>query len=84
MEIYRAFDRFFKVWSIQDQCMKAKMQILKRTRDMVVDELLLQVLANNCTKPKLRELLKREVDRYKSLMISGWKKTAFQQNREGY
>lgn len=48
-EVYRLFDGRFKkkkVQSIQDHCMLAKLEILKKTRDMEVDESILRDLAD--------------------------------------
>lgn len=51
-EIYRVYKRRFRVvLGIQNQYMKAKMQILEITRDMEVDELLLQDFADGWAKP---------------------------------
>lgn len=58
-----------KMQNIYDQCMKAKMELLERTRDMGVDELLLHGFSDKWTATRLRELLKRDVNKCKLLVI---------------
>lgn len=62
-----------------------KMEILEKTRDMEAGGSILQDLADKRVAPNLRTLVKREVDRRKSLMIFGLekKKVIFRPKRNG-
>lgn len=72
MGIYALLDgRFKKLQSIQDQGMLAKMEILQKNKGMEADASILQGFVNWFVAPKLRKLVKWNVDKHKFLMIFG-------------